>query len=63
MGSYRVCVCFHRKFKAEEAMPPEEVKELFNKYAGGGAHMTADFFSKSESESSSSPNQEKRKLN
>ena len=42
MGSYRVCVCFHRKFKAEEALPPEEVRQLFTKYAAGGAHMTAD---------------------
>ncbi|KAK4275160.1 hypothetical protein QN277_018290 [Acacia crassicarpa] len=42
MGSYRVCMCFHRQFKADEAVPPEEVRELFNKYAEGGAHMTAE---------------------
>ncbi|KAI9109278.1 hypothetical protein K1719_019901 [Acacia pycnantha] len=42
MGSYRVCMCFHRQFKADEAVPPEEVRELFNKYAEGGANMTAE---------------------
>lgn len=42
MGSYRVCMCFQRRFKVEEAVPPEEVRELFNKYAEGGAHMTPE---------------------
>lgn len=42
MGSYRVCVCFQRRFKAGEAEAPREVKELFAKYSEGGAHMTPD---------------------
>ncbi|GAU28699.1 hypothetical protein TSUD_216060, partial [Trifolium subterraneum] len=42
MGSYRVCVCFRRRFKSGEAVAPQEVRELFNKYAEGGAHMTSD---------------------
>ncbi|KAF7816105.1 phosphoinositide phospholipase C 4-like [Senna tora] len=42
MGSYRVCVCFQRRFKVAEAVPPLEVKEFFNKYADGGTHMTPE---------------------
>ncbi|KAJ7959822.1 Phosphoinositide phospholipase C [Quillaja saponaria] len=42
MGSYRICVCFTRKFKGTEAAPPLDVKVAFNKYAQGGTHMTAD---------------------
>ncbi|KAL8027075.1 hypothetical protein ABFX02_14G072200 [Erythranthe guttata] len=42
MGSYRVCMCFTRKFRVTEAEPPEDVKEAFCKYAEGGTHMTAD---------------------
>ncbi|XP_028784564.1 phosphoinositide phospholipase C 4 [Neltuma alba] len=42
MGSYRVCMCFQRRFRVEEAVPPEEVRELFNKYAEGGAHITPE---------------------
>jgi len=42
MGSYRVCVCFRRRFKSGEAVAPQEVREIFNKYAEGGAHMTPD---------------------
>ncbi|KAI4305271.1 hypothetical protein L6164_028645 [Bauhinia variegata] len=42
MGSYRVCVCFQRRFKAAEAVPPAETKELFTKYAQGGTHMNAE---------------------
>ncbi|KAL1308557.1 hypothetical protein HN51_050534 [Arachis hypogaea] len=44
MGSYRVCVCFQRRFKVAEAEPPSDVKELFQKYSDGGAHMTPDNF-------------------
>jgi phosphatidylinositol phospholipase C delta len=46
MGSYRVCVCFRRRFKSGEAVAPQEVRELFNKYAEGGAHMTSDQLSR-----------------
>lgn len=42
MGSYRVCVCFRRRFKSGEAVAPQEVREIFNKYAEGGAHMTPE---------------------
>ncbi|RVW56585.1 Phosphoinositide phospholipase C 4 [Vitis vinifera] len=42
MGSYRVCMCFRRKFRVVEAEPPEDVKEAFKKYAEGGTHMTAE---------------------
>ncbi|KAL5814781.1 hypothetical protein ACOSQ3_025572 [Xanthoceras sorbifolium] len=42
MGSYRMCVCFTRKFRVTEAEPPEDVKAAFRKYAEGGTHMTAD---------------------
>ncbi|XP_007016097.2 PREDICTED: phosphoinositide phospholipase C 4 [Theobroma cacao] len=42
MGSYRMCVCFTRKFKVTEAAPPTDVKDAFSKYAEGGLHMTAE---------------------
>ncbi|XP_051131894.1 phosphoinositide phospholipase C 4-like [Andrographis paniculata] len=42
MGSYRVCVCFTRRFRITEAGPPEDVKEAFRKYAEGGTQMTAE---------------------
>uniref|UniRef100_A0A5B6YSH2 Phosphoinositide phospholipase C n=1 Tax=Davidia involucrata TaxID=16924 RepID=A0A5B6YSH2_DAVIN len=42
MGSYRICVCFTRKFRITEAEPPPDVKEAFKKYSEGGVHMTAE---------------------
>lgn len=42
MGSYRVCMCFTRKFRFKEAAPPEDVRAAFDKYADGGAQMTVD---------------------
>ncbi|KAL6203408.1 hypothetical protein ACLB2K_027108 [Fragaria x ananassa] len=42
MGSYRMCVCFTRKFRITEAEPPSDVTEYFIKYAEGGTHMTAE---------------------
>lgn len=42
MGSYRVCMCFTRKFRVAEAEPPADVKEAFKKYADGGTHITAE---------------------
>ncbi|PRQ34506.1 putative phosphoinositide phospholipase C [Rosa chinensis] len=42
MGSYRMCVCFTRKFRITEAEPPSDVTEYFTKYAEGGTHMTAE---------------------
>lgn len=42
MGSYRMCMCFTRKFRYTSAEPPIDVKEAFSKYTGGGTHMTAE---------------------
>lgn len=42
MGSYRMCVCFTRKYRVTEAEPPSDVKEAFNKYTEAGTHMNAD---------------------
>ncbi|KAL1565796.1 Phosphoinositide phospholipase C 4 [Salvia divinorum] len=42
MGSYRVCMCFTRKFRVTEAEPPADVKEAFLKYADGGAQMSVE---------------------
>lgn len=42
MGSYRVCVCFTRKFRVTEAEPPSDVKEAFKKYAEGGNQLSSE---------------------
>ncbi|KAK2974618.1 hypothetical protein RJ640_025912 [Escallonia rubra] len=42
MGSYRVCVCFTRKFRVVEAGPPPDVKGAFKEYSEGGTHMTVE---------------------
>ncbi|XP_052177203.1 phosphoinositide phospholipase C 4-like [Diospyros lotus] len=43
MGStYRICMCFTRRFRVTEAEPPPDVKEAFRKYSEGGTHMTAE---------------------
>ena len=43
MGStYRICVCFTRRFRITEPEPPPDVKEAFRNYSEGGAHMTAE---------------------
>lgn len=42
MESYRICGCFARKFVAAELQPPADVKDLFDKYAECGPHMTAE---------------------
>ncbi|PON85483.1 Phosphoinositide phospholipase C family [Trema orientale] len=42
MGSYRMCVCFTRKYRITEAEPPSDVKEAFKKYSEGGTHMSAE---------------------
>ncbi|KAJ6948263.1 hypothetical protein NC651_002578 [Populus alba x Populus x berolinensis] len=41
-GSYRMCVCFTRKFKVTEAGPPPDVNEAFFKHTDGGTHMSAE---------------------
>lgn len=42
MGSFRVCLCFTRKFRVTEAEPPIDVKEAFKLYSDGGSHITAE---------------------
>ncbi|KAG2669958.1 hypothetical protein I3760_14G061100 [Carya illinoinensis] len=42
MGTYRMCVCFTRKFKIKESGPPPDVKEAFKQYAEGGNYMTVE---------------------
>ncbi|XP_009790378.1 phosphoinositide phospholipase C 4 [Nicotiana tabacum] len=42
MGSYRVCVCFTRKFRVTEAEPPSDVKEAFKKYTENGNQMNSE---------------------
>ncbi|KAF3454247.1 hypothetical protein FNV43_RR04694 [Rhamnella rubrinervis] len=42
MGSYRMCMCFTRKYRITEAQPPSDVKEAFKKYSDGGIHMNAE---------------------
>ncbi|XP_027331920.1 phosphoinositide phospholipase C 4-like isoform X2 [Abrus precatorius] len=46
MTSYRVCVCFHRRFKVAEAAPPQDVRDLFLSYSDGGSHITPDQLSR-----------------
>ncbi|CAI9106980.1 OLC1v1006235C1 [Oldenlandia corymbosa var. corymbosa] len=41
-SSYRICVCFTRKFKVAEVEPPADVKEAFRKYSDGGTHMNPE---------------------
>ncbi|XP_028784580.1 phosphoinositide phospholipase C 2 [Neltuma alba] len=40
-GQFRVCFCFRRMFRVKVGEPPEEVKEVFNKYSTNGS-MSAD---------------------
>ncbi|XP_062085178.1 phosphoinositide phospholipase C 4-like [Humulus lupulus] len=42
MGSYRMCVCFTRKYRITEAEPPSDVKDAFKKYSESGSHMNAE---------------------
>ncbi|XP_021715536.1 phosphoinositide phospholipase C 4-like [Chenopodium quinoa] len=42
MGSYRVCLCFTRRFGLIDLEPPSEVRDLFKKYTNGGAYMAPD---------------------
>ena len=44
MGSYRLCLCFTRRFQWKEAQPPRDVKEAFAFYAEGHAYMSAEQF-------------------
>ncbi|XVF46747.1 hypothetical protein PTKIN_Ptkin03bG0053100 [Pterospermum kingtungense] len=42
MGTYRMCMCFTRRFKDTEAAPPQDVIDAFNMYSEGGPRMTAE---------------------
>uniref|UniRef100_A0A1D1Y3Z3 Phosphoinositide phospholipase C 2 n=1 Tax=Anthurium amnicola TaxID=1678845 RepID=A0A1D1Y3Z3_9ARAE len=36
MTTYRVCLCFRRKFKAATNEPPEAIREVFDRYSENG---------------------------
>ncbi|KAK9998364.1 hypothetical protein SO802_017967 [Lithocarpus litseifolius] len=42
MGTYRICMCFKRRYKEKATGPPQEVKEAFKKYTEGGNQMTVE---------------------
>ncbi|CAA7032300.1 unnamed protein product [Microthlaspi erraticum] len=42
MGSYRMCLIFTRKFRVTEPGPVDDVREVFEKYAEGEAHMSPE---------------------
>ncbi|XP_077245596.1 phosphoinositide phospholipase C 2-like isoform X2 [Tasmannia lanceolata] len=42
MGSYKICMCFTRKFRWNEAQPPADVKQAFESFSGGADLMTSD---------------------
>uniref|UniRef100_A0A1D1ZEK1 Phosphoinositide phospholipase C n=1 Tax=Anthurium amnicola TaxID=1678845 RepID=A0A1D1ZEK1_9ARAE len=42
MGSYKMCLCFTRKFRWKEAEPPPDVKQAFARYAEGASQMNAE---------------------
>ncbi|XP_075635813.1 phosphoinositide phospholipase C 4-like [Castanea sativa] len=42
MGTYRICMCFKRRYKVSETGPPQEVKEAFKKYTEGATQMTVE---------------------
>ncbi|XP_010253909.1 PREDICTED: phosphoinositide phospholipase C 4-like isoform X2 [Nelumbo nucifera] len=42
MGSYKMCIFFTRKFDFNEAQPPPDVMEAFEKFSEGESHMTAE---------------------
>ncbi|CAA6656883.1 unnamed protein product [Spirodela intermedia] len=42
MGSYKMCLCFTRKFHAAECELPPDVKDVFATYAEGGTQMNPE---------------------
>lgn len=42
MECYRICGCLSRSFEKAELQPPEDVKEVFDKYAEGGSYMSPE---------------------
>ncbi|KNA12043.1 hypothetical protein SOVF_129550 [Spinacia oleracea] len=46
MENYMICGCFARKFEKAELQPPSDIKQLFDKYAECGPHMTAEHLQK-----------------
>ncbi|KAF0908601.1 hypothetical protein E2562_026649 [Oryza meyeriana var. granulata] len=42
MGTYKCCLIFKRRFRWNDAPPPEDVRALFSHHSGGAPHMAAD---------------------
>ncbi|ESQ42505.1 hypothetical protein EUTSA_v10013042mg [Eutrema salsugineum] len=42
MGSYKMCLIFTRKFRVTEPGPVDDVRDVFEKYADGEAHMSPE---------------------
>ncbi|CAN6870819.1 unnamed protein product [Brassica oleracea] len=42
MGSYRMCLIFKRKFRVTEPGPVDDVRDVFERYAEGQAHMSPE---------------------
>ncbi|XP_006658176.3 phosphoinositide phospholipase C 2-like [Oryza brachyantha] len=42
MGTYKCCLIFKRRFRWNDAPPPEDVRAIFSHHTGGGPHMAAD---------------------
>ncbi|KAG8099003.1 hypothetical protein GUJ93_ZPchr0013g35440 [Zizania palustris] len=42
MGTYKCCFIFKRRFRWNDAPPPDDVCALFAQHSGGGPHMAAD---------------------
>lgn len=42
MGSYRMCLVFTRKFRVTEPGPVDDVRDVFEKYTDGEAHMSPE---------------------
>ncbi|KAK7300946.1 hypothetical protein RJT34_11799 [Clitoria ternatea] len=59
MGSYRVCLCFQRRFNVAEVVPPQDVRDIFLKYSEDGTHMSPDqlrrFLSEAQGEEEEEP--------
>uniref|UniRef100_A0A0E0LQ67 Phosphoinositide phospholipase C n=1 Tax=Oryza punctata TaxID=4537 RepID=A0A0E0LQ67_ORYPU len=42
MGTYKCCLIFKRRFRWNDAPPPDDVRALFANHSAGGPHMAAD---------------------
>jgi phosphatidylinositol phospholipase C delta len=41
-NKYKSFLFFIKKYKLTELVPPEDLKEVFSKFAGGGSHMSVE---------------------